>query len=137
VVLSRSDGKRPDGVSLIPWAHGRCLTWDVTSPDTFAPSHLHASSLQAGAAAHKAEATKTAKYATIALTHVFVPLAFETLGAWGEDAIRFVTDLGRRISAVTGEPRETTFLKLRISLAIQRGKRIACRLMVPHGNCDF
>src|ERR1051325_6162423 len=125
--LSRSDGKRPDGVSLIPWAHGRCLTWDVTSPDTFAPSHLQATSLQAGAAAQKAEATKTTKYATIALMHVFVPLAFETLGTWGEDAIRFVSDLGRRISAVTGEPRETTFLKQRLSIAIQRGNRIACR----------
>ena len=27
--LSRSDGKRPDGVSLIPWSRGRCVTWDV------------------------------------------------------------------------------------------------------------
>jgi hypothetical protein len=136
VGLSRSDGKRPDGVSLIPWAHGRCLTWDVTSPDTFAPSHLHATSLRAGAAAQKAEATKTAKYSTIALTHVFVPLAFETLGAWGEDAIRFVTNLGRRISAVTGEPRETTFLRQRLSVAIQRGNRIACRGTVPQANYD-
>ena len=24
--LLRSDGKRPDGVTLIPWAKGRCLT---------------------------------------------------------------------------------------------------------------
>ena len=38
--LSRSDGKRPDGVSLIPWSRGRCVTSDVTSPDTLAPSHL-------------------------------------------------------------------------------------------------
>ena len=30
--LSRSDGKRPDGVSLIPWSRGRCVTWDVKSP---------------------------------------------------------------------------------------------------------
>src|ERR1051325_3420506 len=61
--------------------HGRCLTQDVTSPDTFATSHLHATSLQAGAAAQKAETTKTAKYATIALMHVLLPLAFENLGA--------------------------------------------------------
>jgi hypothetical protein len=123
-------------VSLIPWAHGRCLTWDVTSLDTFVPSHLHATSLQVGAAAQKAEATKITKYTTAALTHVFVPLAFETLGVWGEDAIRFVSDLGRRISAVTGEPRETTFLKQQLSIAIQRGNRTACRGTVPQANCD-
>jgi hypothetical protein len=133
VGLSRTDGKRPDGVSLIPWARGRCLTWDVTSPDTLAPSHLHVTSLLAGAAAQKAEAAKTAKYAAIATTHAFVPLAFETLGAWGEEAMSFVTDLGRRITAVTGEPRETMFLKQRLSIAIQRGNRIACRGTVPQG----
>jgi hypothetical protein len=137
VGLSRSDGKRPDGVSLIPWARGRCIAWDVTSPDTLAPSHLQATSLQAGAAALNAEATKTAKYTAIAATHVFVPLAFETLGAWGEEAIRFVSDLGRRISAVTGEPRETAYLKQRLSIAIQRGNRIACRGTVPQASYDL
>src|ERR1044072_6604581 len=55
MALNWSDGKRSDGVSLIPWAHGRCLTWDVTSPETFAPSHLHATSLHAGAAAQRVE----------------------------------------------------------------------------------
>ncbi len=38
--LSRSDGKRPDGVTLVPWKSGRLLVWDATCPDTFAPSHL-------------------------------------------------------------------------------------------------
>ena len=28
--LSRSDGKRPDGLSLVPWEAGKPLTWDVT-----------------------------------------------------------------------------------------------------------
>ena len=28
--LLRTDGKRPDGVTLIPWKDGRCVTWDVT-----------------------------------------------------------------------------------------------------------
>ena len=38
--LSRSDGKRPDGLTLIPWQSGRSLIWDVTVADTQAPSHL-------------------------------------------------------------------------------------------------
>ena len=109
--LSRSDGKRPDGVSLIPWSRGRCVTWDVTSPDTLAPSHLPSSSIQAGSAAARAEAAKTLKYSALAITHVFVPLAFETLGAWGVEAAAFVVELGRRMTAVTGDPRETALLR--------------------------
>jgi len=27
--LIRTDGKRPDGVTQIPWSDGRCVTWDV------------------------------------------------------------------------------------------------------------
>ena len=32
--LSRDDGKRPDGLIVLPWANGRCLVWDFTCPDT-------------------------------------------------------------------------------------------------------
>ena len=35
--LLRSDGKRPDGVTLAPWKCGQLLVWDATCPDTFAP----------------------------------------------------------------------------------------------------
>ena len=28
--LSRSDGKRPDGLTLTPWQAGKALPWDVT-----------------------------------------------------------------------------------------------------------
>jgi len=33
--LSRNDGKRPDGLSLMPWANGRCLLWDFTLAASF------------------------------------------------------------------------------------------------------
>ena len=33
--LHRSDGKRPDGLTLIPWSRGKSLLWDVTCVDTF------------------------------------------------------------------------------------------------------
>ena len=45
----------------------------------------------------------------------------ETLGALGEAVDDFVHELGRRITAVTGERRATEFLLQRLSVAIQRG----------------
>ena len=33
-----SDGKHPDGVTVIPWKNRRALVWDVTCADTFATS---------------------------------------------------------------------------------------------------
>ena len=39
VGLCRSDGKRADGASIIPWKRGRAVAWDVTVWDTFAPFH--------------------------------------------------------------------------------------------------
>ena len=123
--LSRSDGKRPDGASLIPWFRGHCVTWDVTSPDTLAPSHIQSSAFQAGEAAARAEAAKSLKYIVLTTTHVFVQLAFETLGAWGVEAVTFVAELGRRMTAGTGDPRETAFLRQHLLVEIQRGNAIA------------
>ena len=80
-----------------------------------------------GSAAAKAEALKVTKYADISRTHIFIPLAFETLGAWGNQCREFVRDLGRRITGVTGEKLETLYLRQRLSIAIQRGNAMACR----------
>ena len=97
---------------------GRCLAWDATCPDTFAFSHVHSSSTQAGSAA---ERKKQQKYADVITGIHFVPVAIETSGIWGEQALELVTELGRRITAVTFEPRSTTFLRQRLSVAVQRG----------------
>ena len=35
----RSDGKRPDGASVVPWQRGEILVWDATCSDTFAASN--------------------------------------------------------------------------------------------------
>ena len=43
--LYRTDGKRPDGVAMIPWEMGKRLVWDVTVVDAFAPSCLNQGSL--------------------------------------------------------------------------------------------
>jgi len=33
VSLLQHDGKRPDGTTLLPWARGNPMAWDVTVPD--------------------------------------------------------------------------------------------------------
>jgi len=119
--LARSDGKRPDGVTLSPWSKGKCLCWDATVVCTMALSHFPASLSKAGAAASSAELRKSEKYRTLSNNFEFVPLGFETMGPWGPEAIRLIRDIGVRIKAITGEARAVDYLRQRISIEIQRG----------------
>ena len=46
--LCRSDGKHPDGASIMPWSCGWVLVWDATGPDTLAPLHIALASREPG-----------------------------------------------------------------------------------------
>jgi len=105
---------------LIPWQAGKTLIWDVTVADTLAASHLPVTSQQTGGAAENASDRKETKYSELARSHVFVPIACETLGPISSKARDFLSDLGRRITSVTGDVREGSYLFQRISVAIQR-----------------
>ena len=121
----RTDGKRPDGISMVPWRHGRVLVWDATCPDTFAPSHVSSAATSSGAVAKQAEQAKKAKYAHLDANHYFVPLVVETSGVLGPEALLFLRDLGHRLKEATGEPRSHQFLLQRLSVAVQRGNAAA------------
>jgi hypothetical protein len=125
VGLMRQDGKRPDGATLIPWARGKPMVWDVTVPDTFADSHLRSTATAPGAAANQAASNKTAKYSELANTHIFFPVAIETGGTWNNLAIELVQEVGRRVTVITQESRETVFLFQRMSMALQRGNAVS------------
>lgn len=119
--LFREDGKRPDGVTLIPWKNGQCLVWDATCTDTVAPSHVIGSSRSVGFAANLAEQLKHNKYKAIKQSHLFCAFVVETLGSWSNDAIGLFNELGKLIRSNTGVPMAKAFLRQRISIAIQRG----------------
>ena len=101
---------RPDGLTLIPWAEGRSLAWDVTVTPTLAPTNLVHSVHVAGSAAEAAADRKLIKYASLSHSHLFVPVAIETHGPLCKAALDLFAVLGRRISERTGDPREGAFL---------------------------
>ena len=53
-----SDGKRPDGISVVPWQRGKLLIWDATCSDTFALSYVASTASGAGLVAAAAEGRK-------------------------------------------------------------------------------
>ncbi|KAI5639161.1 hypothetical protein NE865_08226 [Phthorimaea operculella] len=119
--LCRSYGKRPDGLTLVPWEKGRCLIWDATCVSTYAASHLPNTTRLAGAGAATAALRKRSKYAGLLQAYEFVPFAVETSGCWGTEAKDFIKKLGRRLRDGGGDPRAGSFLVQRLAVAIQRG----------------
>ena len=119
--VDRGDGKRPDGLTVFPFANGKCLCWDATCTDTFARTNLNNSAVSSGRAACDAEVLKRRKYAALGNRYRFEPVAVETSGVFGNTSGSLIKEIGCRMSGVTGERRETYWLQQRIGIAIQRG----------------
>ena len=122
--LSRSDGKRPDGLTLIPWKSGKSAIWDVTVCDTLAASYVGSTSIEAGSAAEGAASKKMSKYLDLSHSYEFFPVAFETLGPLNSVGSDFISDIGKAMSRASGDPREASFLRQRLSIALQKHNAI-------------
>ncbi|XP_048000558.1 uncharacterized protein LOC125237492 [Leguminivora glycinivorella] len=131
--VSRDDGKRPDGMTLVPWKMGRVLVWDATCVDTLAPSHLPRTSNRAGAAAEAAEIKKMTKYRGLGHQYHFRAVGVETLGPWGPSAREVFKELSAKLKETTGDQRAGSFLSQRISIAIQRGNAASIFGTMPRG----
>src|SRR6218665_3934616 len=90
-------------------------------------AYLSQTAISSGSAAEQAAVRKTAKYPLLPATHVFVSIAFETLGPVNAEGAEFLSELGRRISSVSGYQRERNFLLQRLSICVQRHNAIAFR----------
>ena len=54
----------------------------------------------------------------MASTHIFYPFAIETAGTWHEMATELTQEIGRRMTIITEDTRETTFLFQRLSISV-------------------
>jgi len=131
--LSRSDGKRLDGLSIVPWTRGRALVWDFTCPDTLVLSHLNRAVVGPSAVANEAEEIqKKSKYSSLSpLSIVRLHTHCSGDGAVAESALDFLQELGRRIASSTAEPRLFSFLMQRLSVAVQRGNAVCVTATTP------
>ena len=93
--------------------------------DTLAPSYASLSSTSAGKVAERAALNKVLKYSALSQTYDFQPIAMETLGPFDPSAMKFVSQIGKRLTAASGDPRETSFFFQRLSVTLQRFNSIA------------
>ena len=137
--LNRQDGKRPDGVTVMPWKQGHSLIWDANWSDTFAVSYVNLASTKAGAVVDQAERRKTAMYSHLLPTHLFYPVTIETSGAFGEETACFIQDIGHRLQDKTNDPYAYQRLLQRLSVAVQRGNVLAVLGSIDsnHNYVDF
>ena len=94
----------------MPWRNGRCATWDVTVTDTVAASYLSLTSSCAGLAADAAATRKEDKYLEITSNYLLFPLAFGTFGPISQAGCNFLSSLGRPLTLISDDPRESSFL---------------------------
>src|SRR6218665_1151030 len=76
--LLRSDGKRPDIITLILWIGCSGLVWDATVVDTLVPIYIPASATRAGAAAGFTSDMKNQKHIALLDTRIFILVAIGT-----------------------------------------------------------
>ena len=137
--LFQSDGKRPDGVLLVPWQSDKSLCWDVTVTCPLAESYVdtasHAPGRFSSRVGNLAATRKEDKYVDLGARYIFEPIAIETLGVFNASAHQFLADLGRRISTNTGEARETRYLFQGISVFVQRFNAVLLHDSLPAADC--
>ena len=123
--LFRSDGKRVDGVTIVPWKLGYALAWDVTCSNIFAPTYVSLASSGAGKVANLAKTRKKQRYWELEPTHHFIPIAIETSGTFGDEALAFFKELGYCLRSKTQEPQSFHQISQRISVCMQRFNSIS------------
>ena len=130
-----TDGKRSDGLTLVPWQSGKSLCWDVTVICSLAESYVNGAAREAGAAAEVAPSRKEEKYTDLDSRYLFEPIAAETLGVLNFSANSLLKEIGKQTSLDTGKSSEVSFLYRRISVLAQRFNAILLHDSLPIIDC--
>jgi len=81
---------------------------DVTVICPFTQSYVTKYSIP-GAAAELAASQKSDKYANLANSYLFQPIALENLGAINESATSLISELRRKVTVKSNDPRDSIF----------------------------
>ncbi|CAK9301836.1 unnamed protein product, partial [Gordionus sp. m RMFG-2023] len=107
-----TDGRRPDGITQIPWENGRFLAWDFSCVDPLSPSNINKDILK------YTEDFKRNKYVDIPDEYKFVPVVTTTLTSLGSQALSLIKKIGRTLRTKSGDPKEGVYLRQRIGIQI-------------------
>src|ERR1700759_2394809 len=80
-----------------------------------------------GKSKSKNQIIKIEKYKDLPSAYNFIPIAIESFGPMNEAASEFLTALEGRISVISEDKREASFLRQRISMALQRFNAVCFR----------
>jgi len=107
----------------------------VTVICPLADSYISAAARDAGAAAELAASRKEVKYAGLDGRYVFAPIVFQNLGVPSASTRQLLSDLGRRLTDISGESRETSYLFQRCSVLVQRFNAVLLHDSLPDHDC--
>ena len=131
---SRNDGKRPDGVSLLPWCRGRVVAWDFAYTHKLTISNLRLATSDGPAVATEAEYRKRGHYSALPEHTILGPVAIEKLGGIGKGSYVFLRTIGLRMKLLSTEPRSFAFLLQRLGIEVQNGNAGCIMESICDGN---
>ena len=85
-----------------------------------AASYADTAATGMGVVADQAATRKSAKYVDFTAAYTSQPIAVENLSPINASSLDFISNLGQKISYLSGDDREAQFLLRRISVTIQR-----------------
>ena len=88
---------------------------------------------EVGYAAKQGEKDKYDNYIDLVNENYYVvPIAHETMGSWAPDSLKFLKDLGSRISEATGEKHAKSFLFQSLSLSLSSPQKTGSKEQLRH-----
>ena len=89
--LFRSDGKRPEGLTLVPWQNGKSLCWDVTVICPLADSYVSGAAHEAGATVEVAATRNGVKTLNMQALQAAVCLSPLLLRHWARSILQLAS----------------------------------------------